>query len=96
MTGSARVFYVTFRENAYAASTVTVETGQPVISSGPYAAVRRPMHTSGIILFAETPVALASWWGLAPAAMLAAVIVWRLIDGRSASLRTANDPAREP
>jgi len=73
-------FYVTFRENSYAASTVTVETGQPVISSGPYACVRHPMYTAAIILFAATPVALASWWGLVPAAMLAALIVWRLID----------------
>jgi protein-S-isoprenylcysteine O-methyltransferase Ste14 len=73
-------FYVTFRENAYAASTVTVETGQPVISSGPYAAVRHPMYTAAIVLFAATPLALASWWGMVPAALLAALIVWRLTD----------------
>src|SRR5436305_1471506 len=71
-------FYVTFRENSYAASTVTVETGQPVISSGPYAAVRHPMYTAAIILYVATPLALASWWGLAPAALLVATIVWRL------------------
>jgi protein-S-isoprenylcysteine O-methyltransferase Ste14 len=73
-------FYITFRENAYAASTVTVESGQPVISSGPYAAVRHPMYTAAIILFVATPVALASWWGLVPAAALAALIVWRLVN----------------
>jgi protein-S-isoprenylcysteine O-methyltransferase Ste14 len=73
-------FLITFRENSYAASTVTVETGQPVISSGPYATVRHPMYTAAIILYAATPVALASWWGLVPAAVLAAAIVWRLID----------------
>jgi len=73
-------FFVTFRENSYAASTVTVETGQPVISSGPYAAVRHPMYTAAMILYVATPVALASWWGLVPAAALAAAIVWRLID----------------
>jgi protein-S-isoprenylcysteine O-methyltransferase Ste14 len=59
---------------------VTVETGQPVISSGPYAAVRHPMYTAAIILYAATPVALASGWGLLPAAVLAAMIVWRLTD----------------
>src|SRR3954451_23002668 len=71
-------FYVTFRENSYAASTVTVETGQPVISSGPYATVRHPMYTAAIILYAATPLALASWWGLLPAAVLVSIIVWRL------------------
>src|SRR5262249_32616246 len=59
-------FYVTFRANAFAASTVTVEAGQPVISSGPYAIMRHPMYTAAIILFGATPVALASWWGLVP------------------------------
>jgi len=73
-------FYVTFRENSYAASTVTVETGQPVISSGPYATVRHPMYTAAIILYVATPLALASWWGLVPAALLVAMIVWRLTD----------------
>jgi protein-S-isoprenylcysteine O-methyltransferase Ste14 len=73
-------FFVTFRANSYAASTVTVENGQPVISSGPYAAVRHPMYTAAIILYVATPLALASWWGLAPAALLAAIIVWRLMD----------------
>lgn len=73
-------FFVTFRENSYAASTVTIEPGQPVISSGPYAAVRHPMYTAAMILYVTTPVALASWWGLVPAAALAAAIVWRLID----------------
>jgi protein-S-isoprenylcysteine O-methyltransferase Ste14 len=73
-------FLITFRENSYAASTVTVEAGQPVISSGPYAVVRHPMYTAAIILYVATPVALASWWGLVPAAVLTAVIVWRLID----------------
>lgn len=73
-------FYFTFRANAYAAATITVENAQPVISSGPYASVRHPMYTAAIILFAATPVALASWWGLVPAVMLAAAIVWRLLD----------------
>jgi protein-S-isoprenylcysteine O-methyltransferase Ste14 len=73
-------FLITFRENSYAASIVTVETGQPVISSGPYAVVRHPMYTAAVILYVATPIALASWWGLVPAAVLAAVIVWRLID----------------
>src|SRR3954464_9707256 len=59
-------FYVTFRENSYAASTVTVETGQPVISSGPYATVRHPMYTAAIVLYLATPLALASWGGLPP------------------------------
>jgi protein-S-isoprenylcysteine O-methyltransferase Ste14 len=73
-------FYITFRANAYAASTVTVETAQPVISTGPYAVVRHPMYTAAILLFVATPVALGSWRGLVPAAVLCGLIGWRLID----------------
>jgi protein-S-isoprenylcysteine O-methyltransferase Ste14 len=72
-------FYLTFRANAYAASTITVEADQPVISNGPYAVVRHPMYTAAIVLFGATPVALASWWGLVPAAVLAGAIVFRLL-----------------
>ena len=53
---------------------------ESLVSSGPYAAVRHPMYTAAIILYVATPLALASWWGLVPASLLVAVIVWRLID----------------
>jgi len=36
--------WLVFRVNAYAASTVTVEPEQPVISTGPYALVRQSPH----------------------------------------------------
>jgi protein-S-isoprenylcysteine O-methyltransferase Ste14 len=73
-------FYIVFRENTFAATTVTVESGQRVISSGPYGLVRHPMYTAAVVMFLATPVALGSWWGLVPAAALAATIVWRLLD----------------
>jgi protein-S-isoprenylcysteine O-methyltransferase Ste14 len=72
--------FVTFKENSFAAATVRAETDQRVISSGPYALMRHPMYTSALIMFAGTPLALGSWWGLLPAAAMAGAIVWRLID----------------
>jgi len=73
-------FFLTFRENSFAAATVRVENAQPVISTGPYAIVRHPMYTAALALFVGTPLALASWWGLVPAGALVAMIVWRLLD----------------
>jgi len=72
--------FITFRENAYAAATVTVERNQPVIATGPYALVRHPMYAAALPLFLATPPALGSWFGLIPAAIVVAAIVWRLID----------------
>ena len=72
--------FLTLRENSFAAATVTVESGQRVISTGPYALVRHPMYATALPIFLATPPALGSWWGLVPAALFAAMIVWRLLD----------------
>ena len=76
-------FFLTFRQNAFAAATVRVESNQPVISTGLYAVVRHPMYTAALALFLGTPLALGSWWGLVPAALLLAALVWRLRDEES-------------
>ncbi|MGB9365216.1 MAG: isoprenylcysteine carboxylmethyltransferase family protein [Xanthobacteraceae bacterium] len=79
LLGFAGIFW-TFRENTYAAATVRVESGQPVIETGPYALVRHPMYAAALPLFLATPPALGSWYGLIPAAVVVATIVWRLLD----------------
>ena len=67
-----------FRENSYAASIVTVEAGQRVIATGPYARVRHPMYSGALVLFLGTPLALGSWWGLLLCLPLIAVLIARL------------------
>jgi protein-S-isoprenylcysteine O-methyltransferase Ste14 len=74
------VMYRVFRENSFAAATVTVEPGQRVISTGPYAWVRHPMYAGALLLFLGTPLALGSWWGLAIYIPSVAVLVARLRD----------------
>ncbi|MFZ0906899.1 MAG: isoprenylcysteine carboxylmethyltransferase family protein [Mycobacterium sp.] len=51
-------------QNGYAASTITVEAGQKLVSTGLYAFVRHPMYTGTIIMMLGTPLALGSYWGL--------------------------------
>jgi protein-S-isoprenylcysteine O-methyltransferase Ste14 len=38
------------------------------------------MYAFAVPLFFATPLALGSWWGLVPAALLLAMVVWRLLD----------------
>ena len=38
------------------------------------------MYSGALIMFVGIPLAMASWWGLVPVALLTATIVWRLID----------------
>jgi protein-S-isoprenylcysteine O-methyltransferase Ste14 len=57
-------FYQVVRVNSFAASTIRVEQGQQVVSTGPYAWVRHPMYSGAFVLLLGTPLALGSWWGL--------------------------------
>jgi protein-S-isoprenylcysteine O-methyltransferase Ste14 len=67
-------------ENTFAASTITVEHGQRVISTGPYAHVRHPMYAGALPLIFAIPIALGSWWGLLVAAVSLPLLVARILD----------------
>ena len=69
------VAFLTFRENTFTAGTIEVAEGQHVIDSGPYAVVRHPMYAGALVMIAGIPLALGSWWGLIPAALLVQVLV---------------------
>lgn len=64
--------------NPFAASAVTVEPGQTVITTGPYALVRHPMYCGGLLLFLGIALALGSWVGLVPGLAILALLIWRL------------------
>lgn len=52
-------------QNNYAGSTVRVEAGQKLASTGLYGMVRHPMYTGNVIMMVGIPLALGSYWGLA-------------------------------
>lgn len=74
------VFFWVLKQNSYAASTVTVEPGQPVVSMGVYAIVRHPMYAGALLLIAATPLALGSYWGLLVVLVALPALIWRLLD----------------
>jgi len=53
---------------------------QRVISTGPYAIVRHPMYASAFLYLVGTPLALGSYWGLAPIVLMVPFLIWRLLD----------------
>ena len=69
-----------FGENRYAASTVEVEPGQTVISTGPYALVRHPMYSAAMLMLLFTPLALGSYWALLAFVPLTLLIIPRLLN----------------
>ncbi len=68
------------KANRYAASTIRVEEGQPIASTGPYAWVRHPMYAAAIALFVSIPLALGSWRGVLGLAPVLLLLAWRLLN----------------
>jgi protein-S-isoprenylcysteine O-methyltransferase Ste14 len=58
---------------------VKIQEGQRVIDTGPYAIVRHPMYTSGLMFFIGLPLLLGSWIGLAFSALFILGIAWRAV-----------------
>ncbi|MFZ0657953.1 MAG: isoprenylcysteine carboxylmethyltransferase family protein [Candidatus Binataceae bacterium] len=73
------VFFV-FKENTFASATIEVDTGQKVVSTGPYSIVRHPMYSGALIMLVGVPIALGSWWGLLMVIPITIVIIWRLLE----------------
>ena len=68
------------RVNSFAARTIQVEAGQPVVSSGPYSLVRHPMYLGAAMISLANPLALASWIAVPVSALLIPVLVLRLLN----------------
>lgn len=51
-------------QNSYAATTIQVQSGQKLVSTGLYGVVRHPMYTGNVVTMVGIPLALGSYWGL--------------------------------
>ncbi len=78
VAGGFLIVFLALRENTFAAVNIVVETGQTVISTGPYAIVRHPYYTGLLVLTFATPPALGSWWGLLASVPMLPIIAWRI------------------
>ena len=74
------VEFLAFRENTFASATIEVGKEQTVIATGPYALVRHPMYTGGLLMLLGTPSALGSWWGYVAFVPMVPTLLWRLLD----------------
>ena len=74
------LFFLVMQSNSYAASTIQVEEGQPVVSTGLYAYVRHPMYSGALLLLAAMPLALGSWLSVLLLVPFFPVLAWRFLD----------------
>ena len=74
------IVFMIFKENSFTSAIIEVDDNQRVISTGPYGIVRHPMYSGALIMMIGTPIALGSWWALMAFILIAAIIVWRLLD----------------
>jgi len=77
----AYLVYLTFRENSFAAPVVKIqrERGHKVVTTGPYRYVRHPMYAGAMLFFLGTPLLLGSWYGLALAPFMMAMLAVRAV-----------------
>ena len=67
-------------QNGYASANITVEAGQPLVSTGLYGVVRHPMYLGVVINMVGTPLALDSLWGFVTVALVVPVLAARIVD----------------
>lgn len=79
VVGLAMIFLVC-RENPFAWATIEVRENQMLISTGPYALVRHPLYAASFVYLFGMPLALGSWYGFVPMALMLPFLLWRLVD----------------
>jgi protein-S-isoprenylcysteine O-methyltransferase Ste14 len=72
------VFFWVLVTNSFVSRVVEVESGQKVITTGPYALVRHPMYSGVIIMYLASPVALGSYWAVIPAVLIVPLLIARI------------------
>ena len=74
------LYFLVFRENSFASSTIEISADQRVISTGPYAIVRHPLYVGLTVSTLGIPLALGSYWAALLVVPIVALLVWRLLD----------------
>jgi len=74
------LIFLVFKQNSYASRIVEVTDNQKVTTTGLYKVIRHPQYLGVIIMFLPTPIALGSYWGLIPMAILPVALVLRIIN----------------
>jgi len=78
--GGYLIIFNVFRQNSYASRIVETDKEQKVITTGLYRTVRHPMYIGVLIMYMPTPLALGSYWGLIPMALLPVALVLRILN----------------
>jgi len=81
------LFVRVLRENRYASRIIEVEQKQKVVTTGPYAVVRHPMYSGALLMYGFSPLALGSYWGMIPNALLVVLIVARILNEEKVLIR---------
>jgi len=78
--GGYLLVFLVFRQNSYASRIIEIDKEHKVITTGLYSLVRHPMYLGVLIMYLPTPLALGSYWGLIPMALLPVSLVLRIVN----------------
>lgn len=80
MLGGYALAWWVMRVNSFASRTIQVESGQKVITDGPYRLVRHPMYLGACLIMLFMPLALGSFYALAIFALVIPLMIFRLLN----------------
>ena len=78
--GGYILYFEVLKANRFAASVIQTETGQTVVSSGPYRFMRHPMYFSFLIVNLAAPLALGSFVAFPLSMLVIPLIIFRLVN----------------
>lgn len=78
--GGYILYFEVLKANRFAASVIQTETGQTVISTGPYGIIRHPMYVSFLMANFAAPLALGSFVALPISFLVVPVVIFRLVN----------------
>jgi protein-S-isoprenylcysteine O-methyltransferase Ste14 len=78
---SIGIWALAMRENKFFSPVIRIqrERGHRVIDTGPYSIVRHPGYAAALTTPVWSGLALGSWWSLAPAALMSALLLRRTV-----------------
>ncbi len=79
VSGGYALLFAGYRHNRFAARSLSIQDGQSLADTGPYALLRHPVYAAAAMINLGTPLILGSAWGYLAAPPLLGILITRIL-----------------